>query len=303
MEYSSLKIQTENVDTKTDIDNKKVNTDSKKPSIFTINKFVDNVRIMSIDRNRKYLDESHSINAYDIAKECIRKVVFRLTNQQVEILPNMWLPSELKSVIGNAIHEFIQNNFEFSEVEVSVKVPSIRVSGRIDAIINDNVLVEIKSCQLRQYLNIVKSSTPRRSDLIQTIFYRYILHNYLEEIKNSNVTTRTSIPKRDKYNIDLIQIIYVANDIFSSDFDSEDEILEYYENVKRVFDSKNNQFYFIACMNIDVNSVAVSKFEEYIEKKINRINYYISSNKIPPLNDDFINKKDCYFCMYKGICK
>lgn len=297
MEYSALKIQDNSVESKNDT------VKESKPYIFTINKLIDNIKYKSMIKNKKYIDESNSITAYDISKECIRRVVFRLINHPVEICPSMWLPSELKSVIGNAIHEFIQDNFEFSEIEVSVKVPSLRISGRIDAIINDNVLVEIKSCQMKQYLSIVKSSTPRREDLLQTLFYRYILHNHLDEARNPGTATRTNIPMRDKYDINLIQIIYVANDIFSSDFDSEDEMFEYYENVKRVFDSRNNQFYFIACMNIDVNSIAINKFEDYIKNKIDRINYYVSSNKIPSLDDEFINKKDCYFCLYKGICK
>lgn len=272
-------------------------------SIFTINSLIEKLRVNSIEKNRKQLEESKYISGYDIARECIRKVVYRLTGYPVDIGPDEWLPVSFRAALGNAIHDFIQSNFDFTEVEVTVKVPSIMVSTRIDAIINDNVLVEIKSCQLKDYLEIVRTSAPRKYDLIQTVLYRYLLHNYLDEAKKSDVARRTPPPKLDKYNINLIQIIYVANDIFSSDFESLEETLEYFNNVKKVFNSRDNHFYFISCINLDVKSFVIDKYEEFVSNKIKKINFYIKNNKIPPLTDEFIDKKSCYFCQYKKVCR
>lgn len=252
-------------------------------------------------KNREVIESSTSINAYDVAHNCIKQVVYRLNNTPVESFANKWLPIFMRSFIGSAIHEFIQSSSQFTEREISVKVPSIRFSGRADCSIGNNTIVEIKSLPYPEYKKIVKNRTPRREDYLQTLAYKIMYEDHLKEAKVQQ-NTRTSPPKFDYYHIDKIQYIYVAHDIISSDNESLAEALDIIKTLKKKLQSKKDPFFFISSLVMDLTTVDVSKDIEWIKNKIKAINYYLD-NKLTPSNDDeFVDGKGCYFCLYKDLC-
>lgn len=273
--------------------------------LFDINDFLADIARASADKNKRYASQATNINGYDIASNCIRQIMFKLLNAPVESYCDNWLPVMMRANLGNAIHDFIQDNSKsFTEWECSLKVPSIRCSVRLDNLIHDNVLVEIKSCTFTDYDKILRTKRPRDNDFYQAMFYRWLIHNYLEEIQQQPIENlRTPAPKLPKYNIDTIQVIYAAHDLISSETGSISEALKHAAAVKKVLNSKYNQFYYITAVTIDLNTVPnVHEYDAYIEEKVMTINEYMSMNKIPPMDNKFV-KDSCFFCLYKKICK
>ena len=179
-------------------------------SPFNIDTFNQELFERSSVKNQLYRDAVQNISAYDISSGCIRDIFYKLTNTPVESFADKWLPILMRSTIGTAIHDFIQSNTDqFTEREVSLKVPSIRFSGRLDNLIGPNILVEIKSCTYSDYEKIIRTRKPRVSDFYQTMVYKYILEKHLAEARDPNIKIRkgTSKPKFEKYDIQTIQFI------------------------------------------------------------------------------------------------
>jgi len=132
----------------------------------------------------------------------------------------------MRASLGNAVHDCIQKNSDqFTEQEKSIKVPSIRCSVRLDCLIGDNILVEIKSCTYTDYKKIIKNQTPRIEDFYQVMMYKYLLEHHLKEAQ-AQTQLRTPPPELAKYNIDTLQLIYVAHDICASDAESFSQCLK-----------------------------------------------------------------------------
>ncbi len=270
---------------------------------FDINEFIRELHKRSSIKNKLYYEAVQFINAYDLAQGCIKDIIYKLRNTPVESFADKWLPILMRSVIGRAIHEFIQeNSIQFTEKVVSLKVPSIRFSGRLDALIGSNILVEIKSCTYSDYEKIIKTCRPRTTDFYQAIVYKYILENYLDEIKNCKLAVRTQRPQLDKYDIDTIQFIYVAHDVVATDVESFDEMIERIRQLKKALNSKSNTFFFITSLVIDLINDLADPYIEYIKTKLDRINYYLDNNLMPKEDDEFIDTSKCFFCLYKQLC-
>lgn len=272
--------------------------------IFNIDDFLNDIAVASHEKNLRYLSQTTNINGYDIGTNCIRQIVFKLLKAPIHSYVDSWLPVIMRAFLGNAVHDFIQDHSKsFTEWECSMKVPSIRTSVRLDNLINDNVLVEIKSCTYSDYDKIIRTKKPRDPDFYQSMFYRYLLQNHLDEIQQQpRENLRTPAPALPKYNIDTIQVIYVAHDLLSSESGSISEALRHAAAVKKLLNSKYNQFYYITAVTIDLNTIDPSPYENYIIEKVQTINYFVESNKIPPMDNKFV-KDSCFFCLYKRICK
>jgi hypothetical protein len=269
---------------------------------FDLQLFCDELKTKSEEENKLYLEYAESISGYSIASECIGTSVFKILNYPVESFSHKWLPIIMRASIGKAVHETIQNNTnQFTEQERSMKVPSIRVSVRLDGLIGNNVLVEIKSCTYDDYNKILKTQKPRIGDFYQCMLYKYIIENHLEECK-LQTNTRTAPPSLDKYDIDTLQFIYVAHDIISSDSECISECLKTVKTVKKLLNSKSNKFFFMTSVVLNTKDFEVKPFFDYIKEKIDSINYYVNSNKIPESDNKFIDRSKCFFCLYSPNC-
>ena len=286
-------------------DNKNINT-TQEIKLFDIAKFEEELFINSSKSNQEQQQYSTSINAYDLMG-CISAALFKYFKIPVESFANKWLPVLMRSSIGRAIHSFIQDNTkQFTETEVYVKVPSLHFSGRVDAIINNNVLVEIKSCTYSDYKTIINSKRPRVKDFYQTIIYKYFLENYCDEIQEyckSHKLKYGNAPKLDNYNFSNIQYIYIAHDIVSADSSSLSEALNTVKEIKKHLNSRHNKFFFITSLAINSQNDVVKDALLHVIDRIKEFNSFIESNKIPPLDHKYVNKKDCYFCIYNKVCK
>lgn len=272
---------------------------------FNIDTFTKELYEKSAVKNQLYRDFAQNINAYDISSGCIREIIYKLNNTPVESFADKWLPILMRSTIGNAVHEFVQNNTnQFTEREVSLKIPSIKFSVRLDNLIGPSILVEIKSCTYADYEKIITTRKPRVADFYQAMTYKYVLENHLKEAKDPSIKVRkgTLKPKLDLYDIKTIQFIYVAHDITATDVDTFAEVLERIKELKRVLNSKSNSFFFMTTMVVDVTNGVATPYIEYVESKIKAINYYVDNNTIPDKDDTYIDRSKCYFCLYNRMC-
>jgi hypothetical protein len=273
------------------------------PKYFDLSEFTKELYIKTSSTNKENIEKQKYMNAYDVASSCIANIVFKIRNVPVKSYANRWAPITLRGYLGKSVHNFIQENSnQFTEQETTLKIPSIRFSGRIDCGINHDVLVEIKSLPYKDYRKIIKDHSPRINDFYQILTYKYIIENYLEEAKNNNEVKRTQPPKLDKYDIRYLQFIYVAHDILAQDVESLDEAISIVDQVKKVLNSKHNTFYFMSNLLIDLQEYDYQQSIEFIKKKIKRVNDYLNSNTNVSKDDEFIDRSKCFFCLFSDVC-
>ena len=273
-------------------------------NLFDIEVFAEELRRKSENKNRGYLTAAKNINAYDVANNCIRQIVYKLSGTPIKSYADRWLPIFLRTALGSAVHNFLQENTkQFTEQEVSLKVPSLKFSGRLDALIGNNILIEIKSMPYDEYEKAIRTNTPRNKDFIQALLYVYMLENHIDEIKQSHIKVRpgSTKPALDYYKITKLQFIYVAHDIMTSDFEDLGTNIKKIDEFKRRLNSRRNPFFFINSIVLDMATFDSTEHIKFIESKIKRINYYVDSNTLPSDSDEFVNK-NCYLCLYRDIC-
>lgn len=282
-------------------DSKKIVSERALP--FDVAAFSKEVAHKSENKNRVYAEVAANINAYDVADNCIRQIIYKLSKTPTRSFGDKWLPLSFRATLGSACHDFIQGvTDQFTETEISMKIPSIRFSGRMDNLKGYNVLAEIKSCTYKDYQKILRDQKPRMADFYQVMTYKYILENFLEEAKDESNKTRSNKPALDHYDIDTLQFIYLAHDITASDVDDFSMALKIVDSIKKQLNSKRNPFYFITSMVLDVNTFDVEPYYTFIRDKIKDINEFLDSNTLPPGDNQFINRKKCFFCHYYTIC-
>ena len=293
---------------KIDITDKKIIECDIKFEPFSISKFQEEIREISEDKNLKRAQRpNQNITGYDIAHNCMQNIIFKLRNIPVESYADKWLPIHMRSSIGTGIHEFIQRNTQqFTEIEPNIIVPSIGFYGKIDGLIGPNILAEIKSCAWSDYSKIISSQKPRQKDYLQAMTYSFILEKFCDETRSSESKKRIykggCQPKLEKYNINKIQFIYIAHDIFSADLESTEETLVKLNKIKKKIRTKNNPFYFISSLVLNITEEEKIKTFSWIEEKFNTIHKYITSNTDPTSDDPFLDTTGCFFCRYKQVC-
>ena len=283
-----------------------VSSTNDEHSFFDIQKFGQELYHISEKKNRKRAERSNqNITGYDICNNCIQQILFKLRNTPIENYADSWLPIFMRTEVGSAVHNFIQNNTkQFTETEVNLKIPSIGFYGKVDYMIGNNVLGEIKTCTYEDYKSVLRKQQPREKDFLQAYTYRYMMHNHLEEARSAEIYHNMGEkPKLDNYNIDKIQFLYIAHDIISSQAETYAEMLECVKTVKKNLDSKRNPFFFITTIIVDLDEETIKKMDEFVSGKFEDIHHYMKTETDPEPNARYVNTKNCYFCPYKHICK
>lgn len=278
------------------------NISSEATTLFSVEAFRSLLKAKVSAKNKNYQEYSSTINAYDMFS-CIRIPYFRINTYPVPDYSSSYLPVELRCTMGTAIHDFIQDvEGLLTETEVCLKVPELNMSVRLDGLINHNVLVEIKSCGYADYEKILKSNKPRTKDFYQTSVYKWLLENYLDVMKLQPPSRSGVVPKLDKYDIQTIQFVYVCHELIAAEADTIGESIEAGKVMKRQLDSKRNQFWFMKVLTVDLTKIDMNPYLNYIKEKQQHIKYFLDNKIVPPLDNKFIDRKDCFFCMYSKIC-
>jgi len=262
----------------------------------------------SVSRNRSYARNTTNIGGYDIAHNCIKTTLFRMLGYTPTNYANSWLPLGFRAALGTAVHAYIQDLGEgkiFTESEVCLKVPSKRISMRLDNLINDETLVEIKSCSYADYKKILSSNKPRLGDLHQAIFYKYLLQNHLEEMKLQEPTRGGARPGLDDYsNIKYIQMIYVCHEIITGESELMSDEVKYATAVRKLAKKESgiSDFWFIAPLVMDLSTFDVAAHEAYLVEKLETIIKYADLKQMPLDNNKFVDNSKCFFCQFKDQC-
>jgi len=229
-----------------------------KPKLFHLKDFIINLKNNSIKQQFDRLVYSSNITAYDIAQSCSRQVLYKLLNYPVKLYESVWLPVLFRAKIGTAIHDFIQENFDFDEIEVVIKIPEFKFSGRIDAINGNDVLIEIKTVPFTEYKEIIECNFPRNKDLKQTLVYKYLLENHIEKIRpdDNSSSTEHNFPKKSNYKFNYIQFIYIAHDLISAEYNTINESIEITKIIKNkikndISNHPDHRFYFMYVFALD----------------------------------------------------
>jgi len=281
-----------------------VSTPLKEPVLFTVEGFKQNLKINSALSNKKFIDNSARLNAYDIVHSCIRNPIFRLLGTPIPDYSDNWLPVKLRAAFGTACHEFLQDNSNnFTETEIYLRVPSINISVKIDCLTGLHTLVEIKTCSYSDYSTILKTNQARAEDFYQALLYKNLLETHIEEAKQQEIDLKKyNLPIYDKYDIKNIQMIYVCHELFSSDYDTLDKAVQESKELKRQLKSKYNTMWFIKVLNYDLCKYDVTSHINKIVDKLNESNKFLNAKQVPLLNHKYVDKKKCFFCLYKEHC-
>ena len=272
--------------------------------LFNVEEFKKHLKINSAKSNKNFIDNSERLNSYDIVHSCIRNPIFRLLGTPIHDYSDNWLPVKLRTTIGTACHEFLQNTYNsFTENEIYLRIPSLNISVKIDSLIGTNVLVEIKSCSYNDYAKILKSNHARTEDFYQALLYKYLLENHIQEAKSQQIDLKKyTLPQYDSYDIETIQMIYVCHELFSSDYSSLDQAVNESKQLKSQLKSKYNYMWFVKVINYDLKSLNFNPHIEMIKDKIKEANLYLDAKQIPSLDHKYVDKGKCFFCLYKNHC-
>lgn len=276
--------------------------------LFETRAFKELVRQDSISRNKSYASNSVNIGGYDIAHNCMKTTLFRMLGFQPTNYANSWLPLGFRAALGTATHNYIQDlslGKIFTECEVCLKVPSKRISMRLDALINDETLVEIKSCSYTDYKKILTSNKPRLGDLHQAIFYRWLLQNHLEEMKKQEPTRGGIRPTLNDYsNIKYIQMIYICHELISAESDTMRDAIKYATSIRKLAKKESgiSDFWFIAPLAISTQSFDIKSHENYLVNKLEELLKYLELKQLPPDDHPYVDNTKCFFCQFKDQC-
>jgi len=280
-------------------------------TLFDVGDFKSLVKRKSHTKNKTYAEGSiGKISGYSIGHDCIRTTLYKMLGYELSDYSNNWLPLGFRAALGTSVHEYLQDLADgelFSECELTLKVPSKRLSMRLDAMINDDTIVEIKSCSYADYSKIMRSRSPRTGDFYQVVFYRWLLQNHLAEIKQQKPTHGGKLPGLPNYdNVRYIQMIYVCHELIAGD-DNESmaEAVKFATNLRRYAKQNNagpNDFWFILPLTIDTHNIDIVGYEKYLTDKLDSILEHFNAKKIPSMDNSYTDTSKCFFCGFKSIC-
>jgi len=152
---------------------------------FDTDKFYTNMRKSQMEQAMEVTERDY-IRASE-AGDCSNLILFRLKGTEPDhnkVGRNQFLP--LMAHVGNAIHSFLQKNYGFASTELPRNSDTYRIHCRVDALLDDDVIVEIKS--------VTDARILREKDIMQ------VTANYL-------------VLKEHGYNIRAGQLVYVARSL------------------------------------------------------------------------------------------
>jgi len=178
---------------------------------------------------------------------------------------------------------------------------------RLDAMINDDTIVEIKSCSYADYSKIMRTRSPRTGDFYQVVFYRWLLQNHLAEIKQQKPTHGGTLPSLPNYdNVKNIVLLYVCHELIAGD-DNESmaEAVKFGTNLRRYAKKENpgpNDFWFILPLTIKTDDIDIAGYEKHLTDKLDAILEHYYAKKIPDMSNPYVDTSKCFFCGFKSIC-
>jgi hypothetical protein len=158
---------------------------------FDVIAFESLMRSKLIDQHKRMQSYERPYISVSELYSCIRKNYYNRTNYSVDLeLQFKFSYLYIFQKIGNAIHDIIQDIYDFSEVEKTVVSEKYKVKGRLDSI-KGTCLYEIKS---------IDYSKLKNKKYIKEHYYQGLIYSYILNTEYN-------------YKIDKICIIYVFRNL------------------------------------------------------------------------------------------
>ncbi len=169
------------------ITEKKVGSDN---TGFDVSKFEGLMRSKLIDQYKKLQSYDRPYISVTETIACIRRSFYQRQKYPIDVKSQYkFAYVSLITNIGDAVHSFIQNLYDFEELEKTIISEKYQVKGRIDGL-RGNFLIEIKTIDEDKFKN-----TFVKRDYHQGLVYAYILNNEYN------------------YSINTITIVYVLRNL------------------------------------------------------------------------------------------
>ena len=167
---------------------------------FDVDKFENMMRSRLIDDYKKLQSYERPYISVTELFSCLRKVYYNRLKYTTDLKKQFnFAYLDLINRIGNTIHDYVQEIYNFTETEKTILSEKYKVKGRVDAIY-DTFLYEFKSMDEKKFNGIYI-----KEHYLQPIIYSYILNSEY----NYNIKTITLVYffrdnlKRKPYTIDL----------------------------------------------------------------------------------------------------
>lgn len=183
-------------------DNKSLNTpqNSNLSVGFDVDKFENMMRSRLIDNHKKLQSYERPYISVTELFYCIRKAYYNRLKYTTDLKNQFnFAYLDLINKVGETIHSYVQDIYNFTEVEKTIVSDKYKVKGRADAIY-DTFLYEFKTLDEKKFNGIYI-----KEHYFQPIIYSYILNSEY----NYNIKTITLVYffrdnlKRKPYSIDL----------------------------------------------------------------------------------------------------
>ena len=299
-----------------------------------LDKFIDTQTIMDKFRQLEQQETLRSLRqsygrlrASEVAAGCIRQVLFSYYGLQEidEDKVASFALVRLHSLVGKAIHQFLQETLDLAYKELPLYVTidedkSLIVKGFIDGIYfvrDKTVILELKTTyedKLRKNFRgldvhwlqayfYAYSLYHRYSLLLDTQFYpakyRAIIEQFLKEAKTIDYVQLVYVDKKLSIGADFIRPVNVTNSVFSSYFPKKLQLLK--ESIKQLqvpaLDTRNF-IDFSTCRfcpyesfcKKQVGAFRVTDFKNFAYKEPANRDIYLNGGSSNDSNEDFLEK-------------
>ena len=156
---------------------------------FDAEKFESMMRARLIDDYKKLQSYERPYISVTELFSCLRKSYYNRLKYSTDLKKQFnFAYLDLINRIGNTIHDYVQEIYNFSEIEKTIVSNKYKTKGRADAI-NDTILYEFKSLEEKKFKNIY----------IKEHYYQALIYSYILNTEYN-------------YNINLITLVYFFRD-------------------------------------------------------------------------------------------
>lgn len=235
---------------------------------FDVDKYENIMKSRLIDNYKKSQSYERPYISVTESFSCLRKTYYSRLKYETDLNKQFnFVYLDLINVIGNAIHGYIQEIYNFTEVEKTVISEKYKIKGRVDAI-KDSFLYEFKTLDEKKFSGIY----------IKEHYYQPIIYAYL-------------LNSEYGYNINTITLVYFFRDNlkrrpYTIDLPIDDKVaISFLENAKFLFDCIKRKI-IPETINSTREQCQWCQYKKYCEKEKNNktkdkpINLDLSENKV-----------------------
>lgn len=223
-------------------------TNKNKSVGFDVDKYENIMRSRLIDNFKKMQSYDRPYISVTESFSCLRKTYYSRMKYEIDLNKQFnFVYLDLINEIGNAIHSYIQEIYNFTEIEKTVISEKYKIKGRVDAI-KDSFLYEFKTLDEKKFKGIYL-----KEHYYQPIIYSYILNSEYG------------------YNIKTITLVYFFRDNlkrrpYAIDLPIDDRVaISFLENAKLLYDCIKKKI-IPDTINSDKEQCRWCSYKKYCEK-------------------------------------